>query len=54
MLTVENIGPNVLRLLIDGEITEEAIRQASSMMEKMIDEHGKIRMLVDSSTMTRL
>ena len=47
MLTVKNIGPNVLRLLVDGEITEEAIQQASSMMEKMIDEHGKIRMLAE-------
>ena len=47
MLTVKTISPNTLRLLVDGEITQEAIQQASSLLEKMITEHGNVRMLLE-------
>lgn len=47
MLTIKTIAANTLRLLIDGEITQEAIQQASSQLKQIIDEHGSVRMLIE-------
>ena len=46
MLTVKNIAPNVLRLLVDGEITQEGVQQAASLLDEMT-ERSKVRMLIE-------
>ena len=49
MIETEVIAPNVLKIVAPARLRADDFRQLAPMVEAMIGEHGKIRLLIDGS-----
>ncbi|MGP8120264.1 MAG: STAS/SEC14 domain-containing protein, partial [Xanthobacteraceae bacterium] len=49
MIKTEIISSNVLKILVPDKITADDIRQIAPQVETIINQYGKIRLLIDAS-----
>ena len=47
MLTIKKTADRVIRLVIDGEVKEEDINQATNVMEDSLETQDKLRLLME-------